>query len=131
MDRVITVATKTEKTDKNGKLYFQLTDTEGREWNIFDDKDRVNVIPGAGLKLAFQTEVKGEWENVVKGSVKVMSYSKPAINRFNPEEMKTRSAALSYAKDLVIADKIALEDAIQQAADFYKWLSEEKAGNIE
>ena len=128
MDRVITVEHKEEKKDKNGSLYFLITDTNGGKWSVFDNNDRIHFLMGAGVKVSFQTEQKGEFENIIKGTVKHLSYVAPAIKKFTPDEMKTRSACLAYSKDLVVANFLHIDDIITKAAEFYKWCSEEKNG---
>ena len=128
MDRVITVEHKEEKLDKNGKTYFLITDTQGQKWSVFADNDRIHFLMGAGVKVSFQTEQKGEYENIIKGTVKHLGYMAPAIKKFTPDEMKTRSACLAYSKDLVVANFLHIDDIITKAAEFYKWCSEEKNG---
>ena len=104
----ITIEKAEVKQDKNGQDYHLITDTQGQAFYYFG-KD-LNIIGkfvnGRGAVL----EIEATNEQYPKITAAKLLHYKPLTNKLSQDEIKNRSVAISYAKDLVCAGKSELID---------------------
>jgi hypothetical protein len=110
----ITIENVEVKKDKNDKEYYLVTDTQGQKFYHFAGD--INIIGklanGRGAVLDIE-HTGGEYPKIT--AAKLLHY-KPLTNKLSSDEIKNRSVAISYAKDLVCAGKSDLAD-IEKLAD--------------
>ena len=85
------------------------------------------IKEGQTINADIETEIRGDYTN--RKVVQIYVDGQPVATKRgyqgkSPEELElsARSYVLSYAKDLVVADKIPLEDITKTADWFYTWL---------
>ena len=104
----ITIENVEVKKDKNDKEYYLVTDTQGLKYYHFAGD--INVIGkfanGRGAVLDIES-TGGEFPKIT--AAKLLHY-KPLTNKLSQDEIKNRSVAISYAKDLVCSGKMELVD---------------------
>jgi len=99
------------RTDKNDKKYWWVT-LEGLDKNLY-------------LSQIGDLKEGDDFDSPVKLSSKGTCYvpDSPKRRARTEEETRNPGMALSYAKDLVIADKIPLEDIFKWASNFVGFMS--------
>jgi len=109
----ITIEKAEVRQDKNGQDYHAITDTQGQVFYYFG-KD-LNIIGkfvngrGAVLEIEATNE---QYPQIT--AAKLLQYKPPA--KISLDEIKNRSVAISYAKDIVCAGKTDLAD-LEKLAD--------------
>ena len=136
MSQTIKVTEVTENKSAEGKTYFIITDSDGAKFGYWG-KPPGGLVNGSTIEA--EVVVKGKYNNIKDGSIKVLTVTekpapvaetaKPVGEKYrywgkSPEELELsrRSFALSYAKDLALADKIKVTQVIIWATDFDNWL---------
>jgi len=115
---------------KTGKEFWVVVDEKGGEFTSFDETIQ-KVI--AGSLLAIEPKVSGKYVNIEsweikEGAAKTIPSAPASTNHYAygkslvELELSRRSFALSYAKDLAVAERIDVCDIAGVANDFYKWL---------
>lgn len=142
MSEKITIAKLT--FDKDKKFVFVTSDTEQKYYFLKDkiknflrvgDEILVEANPPADGKVSKQiTKIydKDEAEPPPEAlqpekkppeAVKVLGDRvNKMVDQFNAEDMRLRSMALSYSKDMVVAGKITHADLLKEAEGLYFWL---------
>lgn len=117
-------------TSKSGKKFWVVMDEKGAEFTTFDEAIQQVTI---GSLLAIEPKISGKYVNIesweIKEETKETLSALPSNGKHygkSPEELELsrRSFALSYAKDLAVAERIDVCDIAGVATDFYKWLKE-------
>lgn len=115
------------------KLEFQCSD--GKKWGTFS-KSLFPYIK-SNTEVDADTEIKEKDNYINRSVVEIYIDGKPMREQGqrgfshagkSPEELElsSHSFALSYAKGLVIAGKIGMEDILSTADDFYKWFKKDQ-----
>tara|TARA_B100000965_G_scaffold370711_1_gene359052 strand:+ start:172 stop:537 length:366 start_codon:yes stop_codon:yes gene_type:complete len=61
----------------------------------------------------------------IKGNNRIGFIQEQQFSNFKSEKKTNKSFALSYAKDLVIADKLSIEKIIDAADEFNNWMNKQ------
>lgn len=119
------------------KLSFKAKDGEQEHWYFTFKSSLFELIKGGQtINADVETEIKGEYTNrkivqIYVDGQPIGGKGQQGYRGKSPEELElsARSYALSYAKDLAVADKIPVVEIINQAEIFYNWVkkSEPKA----
>jgi len=110
------------------KLEFLCSD--GKKWATFAKSLFPYIKSNSGIDADIEIREKDNYINrlVVEIYIDGKPMREQGQQRFSrvgksPEELELsrRSFALSYAKDLVIAEKVEMQDILSTASDFYRW----------
>ena len=110
----ITIEKVEVRKDKNEKDYHAITDANGKVFYYFGNDINIigKFVNGRGAVL----EIEATNEQYPKITAAKLLHYKPLTNKLSSDEIKNRSVAISYAKDLVCAGKSDLAD-IEKLAD--------------
>ncbi len=117
MDKVIYVR-EVRTQEKNGRHWLQVSDQDAVNWNIF--LEGATLLPDKAYLFTYRIGSKGftditkitPLENIFKEQVVREVSSKNEI-------IRSYSMAIAYSKDLVVADKIQLDDMFTWADKIY------------
>lgn len=108
-----------EFTGKNGTMYsIGLTMDNGDVWEVVK-KSKDGIKPGDELTYTIETTQYGN-------KFKVVSKPYEGGKKFTPRDHKLDfiSFSMSYAKDLVVADKVKIERLLPTANKIFTWMLE-------
>ena len=127
------IVVKTVSSDSYNNLLF--TDTEGGSYKVSDKRVQYFngvIVPNQAVRLNFAMSSFGKEyiysavpaEQIIKAKEPVAhpTTTMPTNGKIIPEVGKNKSYALSYAKDLAVADKIKVEEVISWATVFDMYL---------
>ena len=134
MAQVKTVRGINVKEGKTGKPYWQIVWDDGKTDNIFDplfhDKAKMAKENGWGLSITKEENDKGYFNISALEFVEVIPEKGTNIPKTEQAKStketdgKAIAVAISYAKDLVCAGKIELNEIIPWVDTFYVWMTE-------
>jgi len=113
-----------EYANANGITYYHDIELDNMDCGSIGSRDKNPEWLGDGKELTYTIE-SGQYGNKIKrvsqgGNFGGVAYKKQGSESY---EQKARTMALSYAKDLCIADsKTSLTDVITRAEQLYEWL---------
>lgn len=108
-----TVTACTKKKEWNGKPIYAVTLSDGTTGDSFSD------IP-QGTPETDLTIEDGQYGKKIKLN------KKNGFQGAGKQRVGNESFAMSYAKDLVVADKVKIEQLIPTADKIYEWLENKK-----
>lgn len=128
MDKLVFVKELKSGLTKNQKVYPIVVDQDNESWHIFN-QDASNIQVNSSYLFTFEFNDKGfkDIQNIT-----------PLVNIFHQKALKevasrndvvrNLTVCLSYAKDLVIADKVTMtespNDIYSVAWEMYEWLQQ-------
>ena len=140
MEKIITVKSATIAT-KDDNEWLELVDQDGKIHRIFPRvrnndgvwvhlEKEIDILKGKitdgsinGLALKLTKEQKGTFWNIIKVEEVKDVFVKQAQEKAEDEQtnIKNRTICLAYSKDLCVAGKLGLSDAIHCAEIFYRY----------
>jgi hypothetical protein len=122
MDKFVYAKTLETPLDRNGKQYTKLTDQDNQAWSIF--RSDVTFLVGKSYLFTYTTNEKG-FPDIHKITPLVNIFQQKALKEVSNRNdvVKNLSVFFSYAKDLVIADKVKLEEIFSFTEKIYTELN--------
>ena len=125
MDKLVFVKQVTQQQGRNGNPYIQVLEVDGTTWNVFPNIYNAPIEANKAYLFTFDKNEKGF------NDIKLI---KPVVNIFKEKAMREiankgeffrhYSVCLSYAKDLVLGDKIKIDDLFMYAESIYTELND-------
>lgn len=116
------------------KLSFRASDGDGEHWYQTFKSNLFELIKeGQTISADVETQERGEYTN--RRIVQIYVDGQPVVSKKSefyrgksPEELElsAKSYALSYAKDLAVAQILPIKDITKQADTFYAWMKGDK-----
>jgi len=101
---------------------------KAKRWRVYFEGDNKPLIVGTEPAFKIGDDIPQEKLRLTsKGERQYYVWQRDnAPRKFRAEETpeKTRSMVLSYAKDLAVADKIKVEQILDEAEKFFKWVKQ-------
>jgi len=130
---IITITEVSQEFAKNGAEYRKVrgTTVDGKETtkSVFDNLNSSWPLLVEGAVLEFTMEKKGQYWNVTaisptngQASSKVSQRAEKPKGNYAESDTKTRSVAMSYAKDLAVAKVIGVADMERWAKYFVDYI---------
>jgi len=123
MDKLVFVKELTYAKTKAGKDYPIVTDQDNEKWNIWNDTE---LHLQKSYLFSFILNDKG-FKDIQKITLLTNVFHQRALKEVASRNdiVRVLGMMLSYAKDLVIADKIPLDQMYSQAYLMYDWVQED------
>ena len=125
MDKLIFVKELTSGLTKNQAVYPIVKDQDNERWNLFNGVNINDIHIQGSYLFTFEINEKG-FKDIKKITPLVNLFQQKALKEVSNKNdiIRNLTVCLSYSKDLVIAERLQVENIYTNALTMYNWLNE-------